>query len=231
MTNVILKGTVGSTAYGLDREGSDIDTLGIFVAPSEDFWGLSVPNPTVVTTDPDVTMHEVGKYMSLGLKCNPTILELMWLPSELISELSIDGASLRSMKRGFLSTPYVRNAYGGYAMQQIKRLQNRNAEGKEGFSSDLKKRTAKHARHCFRLLHQGRELLETGDMTVRVPDPHLYWRFDDMTVDDIVREFNIEDEHFRAAQSVLPEKPATAQMVNLLLEIRSRNLSDYYRKR
>ena len=41
---VILEGIVGSTAYGLARAGSDIDILGVYLAPAEDFLGLYPPN-------------------------------------------------------------------------------------------------------------------------------------------------------------------------------------------
>lgn len=207
LENVILQGTVGSTAYGLAREGSDVDSLGVFLEPSVSFFSLRSSAESVVARDPDITLHELRKYISLALKCNPTILELLWLPPDLYRITSEYSDELISMRSSFLSESHVRNAYGGYAMQQVKRLQNRNAEGKEGFSSDLKKRTAKHARHCFRLLDQGRQLLTTGEMQVRVTDPERYWAFDDYSVEQIVDEFEKENEKFNEALTVLPERP------------------------
>ena len=201
----LLEGIVGSTAYGLARAGSDVDRLGVFGYPAQAFWGLTVPEDTYCSHEPDVTHHEIGKYMSLALKCNPTVLELLWLEDYEI--MTSWGAKLIELRDCFLSESYVRNAYGGYARQQAERLQRRNAEGKDSFSSDTKKRTAKHARHIFRLLRQGRELLETGYIQIRLEDPETYWAFDNYSVGDIVKKFAEEDTLFRETKSILPTAP------------------------
>lgn len=46
--------------------------------------------------------------------------------------------------------------------------QGRHEVGHEGFSSDVVGRTAKHGRHCLRLLIQARHLLRTGDPVIDV---------------------------------------------------------------
>ena len=81
--NVLLSGIVGSTAYGLATEDSDVDRLGVFAAPTERLVGLHPPQPSVVSSKPDATFHEAGKFAALALKVNPTITELMWLPDDL----------------------------------------------------------------------------------------------------------------------------------------------------
>lgn len=217
--NVLLKGVVGSHAYGLNHSGSDIDTLGVFAAPPREFWGLTAPRQTFVQNDPDVTMHEVAKFVSLALKCNPTVLELLWLDNYVESD--VWGAELVRLRRLFLSEDYVRGAFGGYAVQQARRLEARNAEGKEGFSSDVKQRTAKHARHCFRLLRQGAELLATGDMTLRVPDPDKLFELGELPVPQIVAVFEAEYERFKAIESVLPAVPARGLIERTLARMRA----------
>lgn len=224
---VILQATVGSTAYGLAREGSDVDTLGVYVAPTRAFWGLQRVTESVVVHEPaDAQFHEVGKYCRLALKCNPTLIELLFLDERLLQKVTNEGRALRALRHAFLSAPYVRSAFGGYAKQQADRLQRRNAEGKKGFSSDLQHRTAKHARHCFRLLRQGLQLLEEGDLTVRVSNPEDYWAFDNFTVEDIVAKFAEEDAIFQQAASCLPEQPAYASVEDFLLWIREKHLAD-----
>jgi hypothetical protein len=216
---ILLQGIVGSTAYGLAREGSDVDRLGVFAHPTDYFWGLEKPADTIVEHEPDKTLHEVGKYVSLALKCNPTVLELLWLPEYELQ--SYWGWELVDRRDCFLSEPYVRSAYGGYAKAQVERLKRRHAEGKEGFSSDTQKRTAKHARHCFRLLRQGRELLETGNITLRLPDPETFWAFDTYSVQDIVERFEEEDLVFQAAKSILPAEPDRGTIEEFLHDLRA----------
>jgi len=167
---ILLSGIVGSTAYGLAAPGSDIDRLGIFVAPTSAFHGLHFPKETHAVQGPgmdDFTIHEARKWCKLALGCNPTVMELVWLPDELIEVTSDWGEELRSIRSCFLSADRVRDAYLGYAFQQLKRLQNRD-DGT--FGSDLRKRTAKHARHLYRLCHQGLHLYRTGRLEIRL-DP------------------------------------------------------------
>jgi predicted nucleotidyltransferase len=208
VSEILLAGIVGSTAYGLAREGSDLDYLGVYVDDTVDRIGLMSPKDTLHEEDlkPDITLHEVGKYLGLALKANPTILELLWLPDYLVKHRH--GQGLIDIRYDLLSEPTVRSAYGGYAMAQVERLKRRHAEGKDGFSSDTQKRTAKHARHCFRLLRQGRELLETWDIPIKVWDPEFYWGFDNATVDEIVERFQEEFRVFNSCQSQLPPKPS-----------------------
>lgn len=219
---VLLRGVVGSTAYGMAREGSDVDRLGVFAYRTDAFWRLDSLKQTHVDLAPlpDMTEHEIAKYLTLALKCNPTIMELLWLPLAGYEIRTAIGEELRRMRAAFLSEKGVRNAYGGYAKEQANRLAQRNAEGKDGFSSDTKKRTAKHARHCFRLLEQGRELLETGELTVQVKDPTVYWRFDNMPVKDILAAFEEADREFQAVVSVLPDSPDRTRVDAYLYRVR-----------
>lgn len=219
----ILRGIVGSTAYGLAREGSDVDHLGVFVAPTLEYAGLDwhPDRDTRVTSGPDSTEHEVGKYLRLALKCNPTITELLWLPTGLYETATPDGLGLVMNRRRFLSERCVRDAYGGYARQQAKKLADR---GDGSFSADTRKRTAKHARHLLRLLRQGRQLLTTGDLDVRVDNPEDYFAFDTMTPAQMLAVYEREDTLFMAAPSVLPEAPDRTKVAELLIRLRRRHV-------
>ena len=120
-----------------------------------------------MSSKPDATFHEAGKFAALALKVNPTITELMWLPDRTCLRSAPPlGEALIGIRSAFLSRAYVNNAYLGYATQQFKRLENR---GDGSFSADTRKRTAKHARHLYRLHAQGIMLWQTGRLTVRLP--------------------------------------------------------------
>jgi hypothetical protein len=217
---ILLRGIVGSTAYGLAREGSDVDRLGVFVAPTVEVAGLDwhSSRETKVTTKPDQTLHEVGKYLRLALKCNPSITELLWLPGEYLEKAEpIFGLRLIGLRDKLLSTDAVRAAYGGYARQQAARLRER---GDGSFSADTRRRTVKHARHLLRLLRQGRELLLTGKLTVKVADFADYFALDDMTVPEMLAVYEREDELLAAARSVLPTRPDVGEVHAYLTAVR-----------
>ena len=227
---LILEGIVGSTAYGLTRPGSDVDRLGVFVAPLDAVLGLDGPaviagkKASVVTHAPDRTVHELSKFLNLAVACNPTIMELLWL--DRWSTQTYEGELLVGLRRDVLSAARVRDAFGGYAVGQARRLVRRNSEGKAGFAADLGPRTAKHGRHCARLLLTGRALLATGELVVDV-SAHRDYLFSmgelaETDADAFLQKFEVAlaDLDEAAGQSVLPERPDRDRVSRVLLEIR-----------
>jgi predicted nucleotidyltransferase len=221
-TDLILSGVVGSTAYGLDREGSDVDRIGVFVAPTLSVAGLdwTTAQESRASNNPDITHHEIGKVLRLMLRSNPTVLEVLYLTD--YETLTEHGEALVGIRSAFLSEKCVRDAYGGYAYAQATKLAN-NEQGY--FSSNVKNRTAKHGRHLLRLLRQGRELLETGSLTVRVANPEDYWAFDTMTPAEMLEVYARENEAFNAASSVLPATPNRGLVSEFLSEVRAAHIA------
>lgn len=213
MFNTILSGTVGSHAYGLAREGSDLDTLGIFSASMVELTSLdwNSHKETYTTASPvgdDETYHEVGKYIRLALKCNPTVSELLWLDEYQIQTPS--GQLLVDCRTAFLSEKPARNAYLGYASAQLSKFSGL------GFKP-------KHARHALRLVRQGATLLQEGRLDVFVPDPQVYWDFDVMSPEDSLNLLTKEFAKFEESsqkKSVLPDEPDREKVSDVLTRIR-----------
>lgn len=216
--NIILEGLCGSFAYGLNTETSDEDWKGIFVAPTKEFLGLERFKTKDVYdhTDPDFSYFEVAKYVNLALKCNPTITELLWLDGYRV--LTKPGKMLVDNREKFLSTNYVRNAYGGYVFSQARKL---NARG-DSYGNGKNKRYAKHSRHLFRLLYQGRELLETGKLTVAVSKEvrDELFSLEKLSVAELITRFEKEIKELDDIKSVLSEKPDYEAVNDILLRIR-----------
>src|SRR6188508_2569268 len=163
---VILEGVVGSTAYNLATPTSDRDRLGVFLEPTISFLSLDgVPEKRRSWVGPkaagDRALHEGGKY------CDK-------LPGWLYEVVTALGLQLIGLRSAFLSAKAVEDSYLGYAVGQFSRLEGRKKKAGEGeqvgFSSDLRKQTEKHARHMLRLLVQGFQLWETGQLTVSLTD-------------------------------------------------------------
>ncbi|MFJ3306437.1 DNA polymerase beta superfamily protein [Streptomyces sp. NPDC086549] len=219
--NVILSGIVGSTAYGLAHEGSDIDRLGVFAVPTAELHGLHRPKESHVTTGPDRTLHEAAKWCRLALGGNPTAMELVWLPDELYEVRTPFGDELIGIRSSLLCAKRVRDAYLGYATQQFRRLE---ARGDGSFSADTRKRTAKHARHLKRLCHQGLELYTTGRLTIRVENPQEYHDFGERVAADAAAALPVlraYETAFDETTSVLPERPDEAAAESWLRRVRA----------
>lgn len=221
--NIILEGVTGSTAYGLATENSDIDIKGVYLLPTKKVlsMGFTDEHNTVDHTDPDWCYHEIGKFMKLVKGGNPTYSELLWL--EEYTVLTPVGQLLVDNRTAFLSTPAVLHAYSGYALGQAKRLNNRTEQGLDGYASSLKNRYAKHTRHCFRLMLQCRQLLETGHLDVRVTPEQRKWLFEmgEKGYDEVISTFMEMDNDLKKIKSVLPDKPDTEKLNELLFKIRT----------
>lgn len=219
--NVLLSGVVGSTAYGLAGPDSDVDRLGVYAAPTIQFHGLHPPTDktsSVVSTDPDVTHHEAGKFARLALGGNPTVLELLFLEQyEVQTDL---GLELIWIHDSFLSAKRVRDAYFGYATAQFRRLLDTGL-----FASKQRARVSKHARHMLRLLDHGYELYTTGTLTLRLADRDRYLTFGEQVAAgdlDVARDALDEAEvRFNDAVTVLPDKPNEAVVEAWLHKVRS----------
>jgi predicted nucleotidyltransferase len=205
-----------------------VDTLGVAVAPTRDVLGLHPPRDktaSFVGTRPDVTIHEIGKYLALALKANPTVTELLWLPDDCYREKHpLFGPELIGLRKSLLGATAVRNAYLGYATSQFRKMERR---GDGTFSSDTRNRVAKHARHLKRLLTQGTELFVRGEMSVRLTNPEEYHDFGQLVLRDpheglrVAREKLATAEHiFDTYTSALPEEPDAADAERVLLNLR-----------
>jgi predicted nucleotidyltransferase len=219
--NVLLSGIVGSHAYGLAGPDSDVDRLGVFVTPSLRLLGLAPPAESIVSAKPDTTFHEAGKAARLMLSCNPTVIELLWLPDHLYEKRSRLGDEAIAIRTSFLSARRVRHAYLGYATQQARKI---SSPARASDSVDARaKRVAKHARHLMRLVEQGRELYATGTMTLALADPRRYLDFGRRVAADpqVAASFMADAEaRFDAVRTVLPEQPDNAVVEDWLLRVR-----------
>lgn len=229
MTTTILRGLVGSHAYGLATETSDRDYLAVHQAPTADVLGLhgaKITERTVVSHGPDCQSHELAKFCRLALAGNPTIMELLWLPMDHYDVLTDAGRALLVNRRAFLSNR-VRATYGGYARQQAHKIVQRGG----AFSSDLAKRTGKHGRHCARLLLQGGHLLRTGEVLIRLDGEQALWcremgelaitlpgEFEERMADAFAK--------FDSMSSALPDEPDRETVERLVVHLRRESLRE-----
>lgn len=198
---VIFHCIVGSRAYGLDHEESDVDRRGIYLPPAHLHWALyGVPEQFENDATQEV-YWEVEKFLKLALKANPGILECLYSP--LVEHATELAQELLAMRASFLSK-LVYQTYNGYVLSQFKKIEQ-----------DVRTRGAvrwKHPMHLIRLLLSGIAILRDGEVPVRV-DEHrqsllavrrgeVPWKEIDAWRLALHREF---DEAF--TRTALPERP------------------------
>ena len=112
----------GSHAYGTNIETSDIDIRGVFLEPVEHFIGNhQVEQIEDKTTD--TVIYGFNKFVSLLTNCNPNVIEMLGTNNYMYGEFSDIAHLLINNSKLFLSKRAARS-FGGYAIAQLRRLQN-----------------------------------------------------------------------------------------------------------
>lgn len=211
-TKTILQAVTGSHAYGLNHPTSDIDKMSIFQAPTVEVAGLHWSSRDESWSDAgptgdDNTGHELGKYLRLVLKSNPTLIELLFMNDyEILDET---GQGLVALRDKILYTDGVRNAYYGYAKAQVERVKREYPNHKP-----------KMARHAVRITVQGLELLTTGTTDVKVSNPEWYFDLENLPFENLSNMMDFWVNQLNEAKSVLRDQPDTRAVAEFLRDAR-----------
>ncbi len=124
----------GSRAYGLDHALSDTDIKGVFIAPKEDFYGLNYI-PQVNNETNDEVYYELGRFVDLLLKSNPSVIELLHTPEDKILYEHPLFSKLKAVN--FLSKR-CKDSFAGYAMTQVRKASGLNKKIRKPFKKEKK---------------------------------------------------------------------------------------------
>jgi uncharacterized protein len=156
---VIYRCVVGSRAFGLEGEDSDIDRRGVYLPPADLQWSLYGAPEQLENEATQECYWELRKFLILALKANPNILECLYTP--IVETATPIAQELLAMREIFLSK-LIYQTYNGYVMSQFKKLEQ-----------DLRSTGAikwKHATHLIRLLMSGVTVLKEGFVPVNVAE-------------------------------------------------------------
>lgn len=124
-SNIILLTLGGSYAYGTNVEGSDVDIRGCALNSKEEI--LTNKNfEQFVNEKTDTTIYSFNKLITLLSNVNPNTIELLGCKPEHYLYLSPIGKELLDNRHLFLSKKCI-HSFGGYANQQLRRLDNKAA--------------------------------------------------------------------------------------------------------
>jgi uncharacterized protein len=191
-SGTILRTQVGSGVHGIAIDGTDDrDEMGVCIEPPEFVIGLRQFEQYIYRSaaertgnddapsragDLDLVVYSLRKWMRLALQGNPTVLIPLFAPDGEVVTITDLGRELRanadlvlSRQAGRRFVGYLRGQRGRLLRGTVGRRVNR-PELIERYGFDVK-----FAGHMVRLGLQGVELLETGRITLPMPDPWLTW--------------------------------------------------------
>jgi len=212
---VILKVLVGSRAHGLADETSDYDYRAVYVLPTSKILslGYKYKGSYWLEGKEDNTSYEIGHFLKLATKCNPTILEIFKAP---IIGMNEDGKKLRELFQYIWKPKQAFDAFVGYGLNQRKK-----------FLDKKDNRQNKYAVAYIRTLYNLAELLQYEDFNVRIPDCKfrtklMNYKYGDYKVGEIIQH---AEDIIDAINMLLPEckHEQNLEKVNeFLLDIRRR---------
>lgn len=194
---LILRGLVGSTVHGLSNPGTDDrDEMGVCIEPPEYVIGLREFEHYVSRTHPE------GEHLLARTPC---------------------GERLQELAPAFLSRRTGRAFLGYLEAQRRSLLGERHATRTRELSVEHGYDT-KYAMHALRIGVQGIELLETGRITLPVPEPHRAMlrsvRAGGVALDDVIEQLDDVTARLErlSAESVLPARADQARVDRFLVD-------------
>lgn len=119
---VLYKHYRGSYAQGTYIEGiSDKDIGGIFILPKEYMYGLQANYvPQVSNETNDIVFYELGRFMELVLKNNPTIIESLFVDKKFVIYEHPLIKDIKRISSSYISKKLIYSMFG-FAKSQIKK--------------------------------------------------------------------------------------------------------------
>lgn len=208
---VLFKVVVGSQAHCLATPKSDWDYRGVFVTPTRDIISIGKHNDQTswIEGKEDDASWEVGKFLNLATKCNPTILEAFLAPQV---EHSMFGDKVRDLFSNVWNSKDVMNSFIGYGLNQRKK-----------FLDDKDNRKDKYATAYLRTLYNAQELLLTGTFSVDMRPTEIFdtlkrFKAGDYEIGEVIDLCFKWEKKVKDAFEKNPDKKTDLDKVNSLLQ-------------
>lgn len=229
--NTILRVRVGSELYGTAvTESSDRDEMGVCIPPPDyllglkpfdqfewhDAWGRPGGRANKSGLgDLDVKIYSLRKFVTLALKGNPAMIEMLYAPAPFIVSHTGIGFALQACAQRIVSREAAPR-YLGYLGSQRQRMFAKQGKGDGVSRPDLMELygfDTKFAAHMARLGFQGLELMRTGRLTLPLEERHAKYvravRRGEFSMEEVLAQVQVLEAeiHAAVAGSPLPEHP------------------------
>lgn len=234
---------MGSVAYGLTTDSSDLDLYGWVMPPLDDlfphlrgelvgfkrgresFQNFQMHHVRDGGQEYDFAYYGLPRYVALVGENNPNMVDSLFVPDECVTFTTPEADRLRELRKTLLHKGYYFKATG-FARGQYRKMLNKAANPAEG-TERAKHRAAhgydvKFATHALRMALQACMVLEHGDLDLRGHRELLgRVRRGEMAKRDLESQFEVTMNRAQDLfeSSTLPERVDTDRLVTLVLEL------------
>ena len=250
-TNIHYEVLMGSHAYGMNTDTSDMDIQGFCIPPKDDLFphlrgeingfGTHLPrfeeysqhhifdksvNPV---QEYDFTFFSIVKFFQLVMQCNPNMIDILFVPENCVLHITRIGIMVREKRKIFLHKGAF-HRFKGYSYQQVHKMQLREATGNrkeiiERFGYDVK-----FGSHVLRLLGEIEQIMMEGDLDLQRNREQLKSvRRGEWTKESIIKYFeekekSLEELYLKSPLPHGPDEPAIKALLLSCLEEHYGNL-------
>lgn len=242
-TTVQYEVIMGSVAYGVSNDTSDMDLYGFCIPPRDyvfphlrgEIAGFSAPGPQFDQfqqhhihdrdaeggkgREYDVTLYSIVKYFRLLSENNPNIIDSLFVPRRCILYSTQIGELVRENRKLFLHKG-VWPKFKGYAYAQVRRMRSQQPKGKRKKTREEYGYDIKFAYHVVRLLNEVEQILTEGDLDLERNREQLKSiRAGEWSQEKIEQYFERKELELESlyTQCDLPTKPDMDKLKQLLL--------------
>jgi predicted nucleotidyltransferase len=241
--NVQYETIMGSVAYGVSSDTSDVDVYGWAIPPKDyvfphlrgEILGFGKPSKRfevyqehhVVDRDSlaghgrtyDLTVFGIVKFFSLAVENNPNVIDCLFTPATCVLHSTRVGNLVRENRRLFLHKG-AWPKFKGYAYSQLHKLAIKRPQGKRAELVAEHGYDTKFGYHVVRLIGEVEQVLAEGDIDLQRDNDRLKAiRRGEWTEDRLRQWFADKESHLERlyAESTLRAVPDEGRIKALLL--------------
>lgn len=242
-TSIQYEVIMGSVAYGVSSDTSDMDVYGFCIPPRDyvfphlrgEIPGFSEPGPAFNQFQQhhindasalggrgrsyDLTIYSIIKYFRLCMENNPNIVDSLFVPRNCVLYSTQLGELIRENRKIFLHKG-AWHKFKGYAFSQVHKMKTKQPQGGRQKIVEQYGFDVKFAYHVVRLLNEVEQILTEHDLTLdRNREQLKAIRRGEWTLQQVEDYFTTKERELEAlySASTLPPGPDEKAIKELLL--------------
>jgi predicted nucleotidyltransferase len=239
--NMAYETIMGSMAYGVNLDDSDMDVYGFCIPPKHilfphlegvikgfgnqgeifEQWQEHHIIDKETKKEYDFTIYNISKYFQLLMENNPNMIDSIFTPRECVLHSTNISEYLRDTRKEFLHKGSW-HKYKGYAYAQLSKINkgNNKSNPKRQESIDKFGFDTKFAYHVVRLVSQAEQIIMEGDLDLRKNNEHYKAiRRGEVSLEEITAWFQDKEKTLEKAyvESKIPHSPDEKRLKEILV--------------